>query len=479
MKLLNSLESANKLVYDNTTSGLVSVNVQAAIDELKQGLTTLLPSGGSTGQVLTITSGSNIAWKDSIWSTSRTLSLSGHASGSVSMDGSSNVSLAVTIPSNVPFVVGTQTATTASWEGVAADLSELVNGTTIRYWLPRTSAADVTLNLTLKDGSTTGTINCYYGGTTRLSTHYAAGNIVVLTYVVGQLINGTAYTGWWAHGQHYSNSYDRTYWGNTVTAGAAINRYKILMQGPDDKFYPLTAENSTGATKTISTQEFRLGANILYYNTSTVINANGTLTDVYSEIVTSNLQYTANQSSWTSQKLIYLVGIINSNGNFVLDNSSYTSFITQDLPTTNDDKVYILLGYMYSTTAMRLFQHHPVYEFKNGQIRPYIPNHTHSADDGGQLSITGATTGTLTVARGGTGATTFTAGRILFGNDTSAINTNANLFWNNSNSRLGIGTTTPNEVLEVVGSAKATSFKTASWEILQDATTGSMKFVYG
>ena len=47
-------------------------------------------------------------------------------------------------------------------------------------------------------------------------------------------------------------------------------------------------------------------------------------------------------------------------------------------------------------------------------------------------------TGTLAVANGGTGAATFTAGRVIFGNGTSALNTNANLFWDNTNSRLGI-----------------------------------------
>ena len=45
----------------------------------------------------------------------------------------------------IPMVIGTQTTTTASWTGVLP-LSELKSGTTIRYWLPRTSASSVTLN---------------------------------------------------------------------------------------------------------------------------------------------------------------------------------------------------------------------------------------------------------------------------------------------------------------------------------------------
>jgi hypothetical protein len=66
-------------------------------------------------------------------------------------------------------------------------------------------------------------------------------------------------------------------------------------------------------------------------------------------------------------------------------------------------------------------------------------------------SLTLGWTGTLAVGRGGTGAATFTAGRILFGNGTSAINTSANLFWDNTNSWLGIGTNAPPSALSLNG----------------------------
>ena len=97
----------------------------------------------------------------------------------------------------IPLVVGTQTAATGSWTGVT-NLAALVDGQTIRYWLPWNGSGNATLNLTLKDGSTTGAIACYYGGTTRLTTHYGAGNTILLTYCVNKPINGVNYTGWWA-----------------------------------------------------------------------------------------------------------------------------------------------------------------------------------------------------------------------------------------------------------------------------------------
>lgn len=68
----------------------------------------------------------------------------------------------------------------------------------------------------------------------------------------------------------------------------------------------------------------------------------------------------------------------------------------------------------------------------------------------GTLSATSLSlTNGLSVASGGTGASSFTAGRILFGNGSSAINSSASLFWDNANGRLGIGTTTPATTLAV------------------------------
>lgn len=273
---------------------------------------------------------------------------------------------------DIPFVVGSQTVSTHAWVGVASELEALTDGLTIRYWLPTSgNGNNVTLDLTLKGGGTTGAIPCYYGGTSRLTTHFSAGMLIILTYVVNRSINGTLYTGWFAQANYDSNTYDRTAWWNNITAGAPIYDYKLLMQGADGKFYPLTLETGTGTTKTISTQEFLINAPILFYNSTTDIALNGVTSNVYTEIPTTALNYTANQASWVSQKPIYLKGTVNANGNFVLDNTSYTSFMTQDLPTTEDGFVYIMLGYMYATTGLRLMNYHPMYEFRNGKLRPY------------------------------------------------------------------------------------------------------------
>ena len=65
-------------------------------------------------------------------------------------------------------------------------------------------------------------------------------------------------------------------------------------------------------------------------------------------------------------------------------------------------------------------------------------------------------TGTLGVANGGTGLTSLTAGYIPYGNGTSAFGSSSNLFWDSTNSRLGIGTSSPSSLLTINNTAGGT-----------------------
>lgn len=68
------------------------------------------------------------------------------------------------------------------------------------------------------------------------------------------------------------------------------------------------------------------------------------------------------------------------------------------------------------------------------------------------LPLTTGVTGTLPVANGGTNATTLTANKVMVGNGTSAVLTPTDLHWNNTNSRLGIGTPSPEQSIHSTGS---------------------------
>jgi hypothetical protein len=99
-------------------------------------------------------------------------------------------------------IKGTQSASTSVWTG-NIDVSELYDGLTIAYYLPYSSTTTaVTLNLTLTNGSTTGAVNCYVNGTTRITNQYEAGSVITLTYwSAGSIgVNGTATTdNRWVH----------------------------------------------------------------------------------------------------------------------------------------------------------------------------------------------------------------------------------------------------------------------------------------
>lgn len=72
------------------------------------------------------------------------------------------------------------------------------------------------------------------------------------------------------------------------------------------------------------------------------------------------------------------------------------------------------------------------------------------------LPLTTGVTGVLPVANGGTGTSTaFTAGSVVFAGAAGVYTEdNANFFWDNANNRLGLGTATPNEQLELTGNIR-------------------------
>lgn len=90
--------------------------------------------------------------------------------------------------------------------------------------------------------------------------------------------------------------------------------------------------------------------------------------------------------------------------------------------------------------------------------------HKHKFTDmKGQLDLATQVTGILTVANGGTGLTTFSAGQVLFG----PLLQSSNLYWDNTNKRLGLGTSSVSAHLHVK-SANASDIQL----LIQGASSG-------
>jgi hypothetical protein len=211
------------------------------------------------------------------------------------------------------------------------------------------------LNLTLAGGGTTGAIACYYGGTTRLTTHYPAGSVILLTYRVNGLINGVAYTGWWAHAQYYTNdpNYYQRYSGS-IKALSAIVAGNVIV-GTASGYFHL----KTGSA-------FDITLPIMYAGSA--ISAGYTGNNNYPGF---NFTITTTQSiTLTSYKPVYIKG--NLSGKMFTPVS--TTPITQIEPTSDDGYEYVLLGYASSTTALQLIVHNPVLRYRNGDFRVYAGN---------------------------------------------------------------------------------------------------------
>jgi hypothetical protein len=73
-------------------------------------------------------------------------------------------------------------------------------------------------------------------------------------------------------------------------------------------------------------------------------------------------------------------------------------------------------------------------------------------------------TGTLPVAKGGTGKSSLTANKILVGNGTDTVRSPINLHWDNTSSRLGIGTSSPADGLHVNGVSAGFKFSASNYE---------------
>lgn len=258
-------------------------------------------------------------------------------------DGSSSV--------GIPFVEGTQTQITGSWTGTAPDISSLYDGLTILYWLPYSGTGNATLNLTLKDGSTTGAVNCYYSGNSRITTHYPPGNVIMLTYRANASFAGgsTKYTGWWANADFSTSTAVSVYFNSPIIIKTDIPAQSIMV----------AVDNSGYVTLNNSLPVFDIQYPILYTPSG----------------------YSAGPSTTYSYRMYYNIGIskiwtfsgtpyapLYLKGNLV--GTKFTpspTMLTCTPPTTDDGFEYLLLGTMRNTASNFFLQTtHPIFKFYNG-----------------------------------------------------------------------------------------------------------------
>lgn len=280
-------------------------------------------------------------------------------------------------------IIGTQTASTGSWTGKSNYINALYDGLTIKYYLPYAGSGNATLNLTLADNTTTGAINCYYGGNSRLTTHFGAGSLIILTYFsAGSIsVSGTATTDarWYAQSQYDTNDtgyYHRKIYPNMKAGSNTIYPYTVIMQNKDGRWESLVSSNpGTGNNHAVNTHGFTLGnVFVMYANATYAENANiGTYNvwSAYSGLI--DVRYSFNLTSSTGfvgYKPVYIVGTIGTDGLFYLDTTQWWS---QTLPSTDDGKVYVYIGDAYDWYRITLEEVNPAYFYRDSRIQMYAP----------------------------------------------------------------------------------------------------------
>lgn len=275
----------------------------------------------------------------------------------------------------VPLIVSTTTAA-GVWTG-NAPFATLQDGQSIKYWTSHTgvSGQQTTLNLTLADGETaTGAIPVYYRGTSILTNHVPANTYCTLTYRENVTIGeDTIAQGWWLEFAYYkdTDTYNRILVPNfrpTPTKTMYGRQFVFLT---DDGYRSITNSNTTNTSHTRCTAGIYNPQTLHYFLSSSSNNCAAgaqASSTMYSALNGVNFRYCANcGTTLTKDKPVYLVFTHNANGLYYLDATWYA----QDLPTTEDGKIYMYIGTAYSNYQLDFESVHPMYWYHNGRVVPY------------------------------------------------------------------------------------------------------------
>lgn len=296
-----------------------------------------------------------------------------NSSGTVTVDNSAGIY----------YVMGTQTASTASWTG-SIPIPALYDGLTINYYLPYAgvSSTDVTLNLTLSDGTDTGDVNVYIT-TSRLTTQYSAGRVIQMTYFsAGSIsISGTPTTDdrWVCDAYYDTDANDistiRPTYGRPTAGVNGLKQYSLFARTPNGKYTSFTTNAGTGA-KTFDTTSYFDIRKIFYFTGSSGLAADALITantmSFSGNRVNMRYSFTGVSTSAASSSLaanlpVYLVAdpASENNGCYRLKSPYYTQ-------SPNDTSaIYVLLGYMEDSYRLAFWIDNPLFLYDGTNLNPY------------------------------------------------------------------------------------------------------------
>lgn len=141
-----------------------------------------------------------------------------------------------------------------------------------------------------------------------------------------------------------------------IVAGEAITANRLIYSKDDNKYYVL------GASATINTI-----LPVLYANSAINSGAAGNNNWVIRNQSAAYMLGNGSAVTLTAYAPVFLKGVLTGH-TFTLASSEWW---TQTIPTSDDGFQYMLLGYAYSTTSIRLYSEHQIYAYQNGAFQIY------------------------------------------------------------------------------------------------------------
>lgn len=236
------------------------------------------------------------------------------------------------------------------------------------------SASGFTLNV---NGTGAKPVYASNADATRVTTQFSAATTYLFVYNSTRVSDGC----WDMYYGYDSNSDINAYQirtnGTITPVSDATYRYRLLFTSHDwQTIVPATTSTSINGTdlRDVNQRKIDPFGPIWYYSTTALVNAGTSIGSAYLWMQYSaiGLGYSFNRTgaalSLTPKAPVFIKCAPQADGSAIID--ADTPYV-QALPSTDDGKIYIFLGYADSATAVTLYYWHPVYCVKGGAVRKW------------------------------------------------------------------------------------------------------------
>ena len=274
---------------------------------------------------------------------------------------------------SIPYGVCDGTSTSTAFTATVPGITELRDG--VCMWLKNgvvTSASGFTININNLGAKP---VYSNMAAATRETTTWNINYTMLFVYDSTRVSGGC----WIFYRGYYSDANSIGYQLRTnstsLTTTDRTRYYRLLFTSADNtQWVPANTQydNSATSNKTINQRKINPFGRIVYLanTTSYVAGAAVSATAVWDQYA-FNLGYSFSKGSaltMTYPKPVYIKAAPQTDGSAIIDS---TNPYVQDLPTTDDGKIYIYLGVAYSATNVEMVINHPIYYYKDGAIREW------------------------------------------------------------------------------------------------------------